>query len=189
MSGRTALGLLLATALLLPHNAWAKHKAKKSADKNKRTAMELKSSAFSPNGEIPKKHTCQAEDASPMLFWSNVPAGAKSLALICDDPDAPVGTWVHWVIYDIPASLHGLPENVPKKETVLEGAAQGANDFGRIGYGGPCPPPGSFHRYFFKLYALDKTLGLQAGASKAEVLRAMEGRVLAQAELVGRFRR
>jgi Raf kinase inhibitor-like YbhB/YbcL family protein len=118
-----------------------------------------------------------------------VPDGAKSLALICDDPDAPMGTWVHWVIYDMPVSVSGLPEGVPKTETSLGGAKQGTTDFKRIGYGGPCPPPGKPHRYFFKLYALDSTSGLEPGAKKAELLRAIEGHVLAEGRLMGTYGR
>ncbi len=106
-------------------------------------ALQLTSSAFQSNGDIPKKFTCSAEDVSPVLVWSEAPAGTQAFALVADDPDAPAGTWVHWVIYDLPASAHGLPEGVPKQEIVPGGGYQGRNDFGRIGYGGPCPPPGS----------------------------------------------
>jgi len=152
-------------------------------------ALQLTSSAFQPNSDIPKKFTCSADDVSPALSWTDAPAGTQAFALIADDPDAPAGTWVHWVIYDLPAASRGLPEGLPKQEIVAGGGSQGRNDFGRIGYGGPCPPPGSPHRYFFKLYALSAKTGLNSGATKAALLRAMEGKILGQTELVGKFRR
>jgi len=148
----------------------------------------LFSSAFEPGGFIPSMHTCDGADISPPLSWKNVPAAAKSLALICDDPDAPAGIWVHWVFYDLPANISGLPENIPPKKILENGAKQGINDFRRIGYGGPCPP-GGVHRYFFKLYALDNFLGLPPGATKTELLKTMEGHILEQAELVGKYGR
>jgi hypothetical protein len=156
-------------------------------------ALTITSSAFAPNAAIPAKYTCEGDDVSPALSWTGVPAGAKSLALIMDDPDAPPGTWVHWVLYDLPASATGLPEGVPKKDTLDGGAIQGAcwgvNSFSRVGYYGPCPPPGGPHRYFFKLYALDKALGLAPRATKPDLLNAMKGHILAEAELIGTYRR
>ncbi len=152
-------------------------------------ALKLTSTAFTPSGSIPKKFTCDGPDVSPALAWTDAPAGTQSLSLIMDDPDAPVGTWVHWVLYDLPANTRELPEGVPKDNQLSNGARQGRNDFGRIGYGGPCPPPGPAHRYFFKLYALDAKTNLKAGATKAELERAMKGRILAQAELMGRYQR
>jgi Raf kinase inhibitor-like YbhB/YbcL family protein len=165
-----------------------------SAEKEEKTmALEITSSAFDPNGAIPAKHTCDGEDLSPALSWTGVPEGAKSLVLIMDDPDAPPGTWVHWVLYDLPADTSGLPEGLPKSEKLESGAAHGlcwgVSSFSRVGYYGPCPPPGSPHRYQFKLYALDAVLGLAPRAIKAEVLAAMEGHVLAQGELVGIYER
>ncbi len=151
--------------------------------------LRITSSAFAHGDPIPVKHTCDGEDVSPPLKWGDAPEGTKSFALISDDPDAPVGTWVHWVIYDIPAEVTELPEAVPASEQLDNGARQGRNDFKRIGYGGPCPPRGNPHRYFFKLYALDTFLGLKPGAKKKDVLRAMEGHVLAQAELMGTYKR
>jgi Raf kinase inhibitor-like YbhB/YbcL family protein len=152
-------------------------------------ALTLSTSAFKPGGEIPRQHTCEGADQSPALTWSGAPAGTKSFALIADDPDAPVGTWVHWVVYDLPGDATGLPQGVPAKDTVSGDGKQGVNDFRKVGYGGPCPPPGKPHRYFFKLYALDAPTKLQARAIKAEVLRAIEGHVLAQAELMGTYKR
>ncbi|MGH9863161.1 MAG: YbhB/YbcL family Raf kinase inhibitor-like protein [Candidatus Acidiferrales bacterium] len=151
--------------------------------------LELKSPAFSPGGDIPKKFTCDGPDLSPALSWTDPPVGTQSFTLIVDDPDAPVGTWVHWVFYDLPPSARSLPEARPKTSDLEGGARQGRNDFGRIGYGGPCPPPGPPHRYFFKLYALSAELGLKPGATKADVEKAMKGKILAQAELMGRYKR
>src|SRR5262245_5172768 len=152
-------------------------------------ALQLQSSAFKPGSEIPQKFTCQGNDVSPALSWSGAPAGAKSFALIADDPDAPVGTWVHWVLYDLPATAAQLPENVSKTEKLSSGGTQGITDFKKTGYGGPCPPPGKPHRYFFKLYALDAALNLKPGVTKAEVEKAMKGHILAQAELMGTYKR
>ncbi len=152
-------------------------------------AFELKTSAFQSGGDILKRFTCDGADVSPALSWSDPPAGTQSFALISDDPDAPVGTWVHWVIYDLPPTARQLPEDVPKEGEVAGGGRQGTNDFRRIGYGGPCPPPGKPHRYFFKLYALDTKLNLKAGATKKDVEQTMKGHILAQAELMGRYRR
>ena len=152
-------------------------------------AMQISSPAFSAGESIPKKFTCDGPDVSPKLSWGDSPAKAQSFALIMDDPDAPVGTWVHWVLYDVPADAKELSEAMPKQEQLAGGARQGRNDFGKTGYGGPCPPPGKPHRYFFKLYALDTKLNLKAGATKADVERAMKGHILAQAELIGKYGR
>ena len=158
--------------------------------KEKEMKMEFKltSSAFEEGGMIPKKYTCDAEDVSPPLAWGTVPEGTKSLILICDDPDAPVGTWIHWVLYDIPSDVKELSESVPDDDTLENGAKQGTNDFGNLGYGGPCPPSGT-HRYFFKLYALDSILELEPGKTKAEVLDSMEGHLLAETQLIGKYSR
>ena len=150
--------------------------------------MELTSAAFQPGEMIPTKYTCDGPDVSPPLSWSDPPAGTKSFALISDDPDAPVGTWVHWVMWNVPADTRALEENVPKKESLPNGTKQGTTDFRRIGYGGPCPPSGT-HRYFFKLYALDTTLNLPASTTKKDLEKAMQGHILAQAELMGKYRR
>lgn len=152
-------------------------------------SLQISSTAFSAGETIPKKFTCDGPDVSPRLAWTEPPAKTQSFTLIMDDPDAPVSTWVHWVLYDLPAATKELPEGVAKQEQLPSGARQGRNDFGKIGYGGPCPPPGKPHRYFFKLYALDTKLNLQAGATKAGVEHAMKGHILAQAELIGRYGR
>ncbi len=153
-------------------------------------ALSIVSPAFAPNGEIPLKYTCEGEDVSPPLEWSGVPEGTKSLALIVDDPDAPDPkaprmVWVHWVLYNIPASASGLPEAVPPGG-LPAGTKQGLNDWKRTGYGGPCPPIGR-HRYFHKLYALDAILPDLGTPTKKDLEKAMEGHVLAQAELVGTY--
>ena len=151
--------------------------------------MQISSSAFSEGGTIPKKFTCDGPDASPQLSWSGAPASTQSFALIMDDPDAPVGTWVHWVAYNLPASARQLPEGVPKSDAIPGGGVQGLNDFRKTGYGGPCPPPGKPHRYYFKLYALDSMLNLKPGTTKKAVEQAMQGHILAQAEVMGKFKR
>jgi Raf kinase inhibitor-like YbhB/YbcL family protein len=150
--------------------------------------MEIKSSAFKEGEIIPGKYTCDNIDISPPLVWSQVPAGTKTFALICDDPDAPMGTWVHWVIFNLPGNILELSENVPKSEVLKNGAKQGRNDFRNIGYGGPCPPGGT-HRYYFKIYALDKELDSKPGITKKDLLKAMEGHILASGQLMGRYKR
>lgn len=152
-------------------------------------SLELKSPDFTSGGNIPKQFTCDGTDISPALGWSAPPAATQSFALIADDPDAPVGTWVHWVIFDLPPNLRNLPQNFPKSEQSADGSAQGRNDFRKIGYGGPCPPPGKPHRYFFKLYALDTKLNLKPGATKKDLERAMQGHIIAQGEYMGRYSR
>lgn len=154
-------------------------------------AFALTSTAFGDGTAIPAKHTCDGADVSPPLAWTDPPARATAFVLIADDPDAPRGTWVHWVLFDMPASTTQLPENVARSDTPagLGDAHQGRNDFHKTGYGGPCPPPGSAHRYFFKLYALDAPLALRAGATKQDVERAMQGHVLGTAQLMGTYAR
>jgi Raf kinase inhibitor-like YbhB/YbcL family protein len=152
-------------------------------------SFQISSTSFPANEMIPKKFTCAGQDVSPQLSWKGAPSGTKTFALIMDDPDAPAGTWVHWVLYNLPANIQELPEDVEKQEQLSNGALQGRNDFRKTGYGGPCPPAGKPHRYFFKLYALDANLDLKAGASKADVERAMQNHTLGHAELVGRFGR
>ncbi|MBN2159027.1 MAG: YbhB/YbcL family Raf kinase inhibitor-like protein [Spirochaetes bacterium] len=143
------------------------------------------STAFKEGEMIPARYTCDDRDVSPQLSWSNVPAGAKSIALICDDPDAPAGTWVHWVVFNIPPTAKELIEGVG---ALPAGAKQGINDFRKLDYGGPCPPGGT-HRYYFKIYALDAVIDLKEGASKSALLKAMEGRILAQGQLMGKYKR
>jgi Raf kinase inhibitor-like YbhB/YbcL family protein len=151
--------------------------------------MQITSPMFSSGAEVPKRNTCDGENFSPQLSWDASPAGTRSLAVIADDPDAPRGTFTHWVLYNLPAAAPGLPEHVAPQATLPDGSAQGRNDFGRIGYGGPCPPPGRPHRYFFRVFALDTRLDLKPGATREELERAMQGHVLAQGELMGRYGR
>lgn len=151
-------------------------------------AIHLTSNAFTEGAMIPQRYSCDGENISPPLFWTGVPSGTRSLALICDDPDAPVGTWDHWVLYNIPADATGLPESVPEKAVLDTGAVHGSNSWGRIGYGGPCPPGGT-HRYFFKIFALDTLLDLKSGATTSQLLETMEGHILGQGQLMGRYRR
>jgi len=148
-------------------------------------ALKLTSPMFAHGEAIPKLYTCDGEDISPPLVWSDAPAGTQSFALICDDPDAPAGVWDHLILFNIPASATGLPEGIAER---TDGSVYGKNSWRRLDYGGPCPPSGT-HRYFFRLYALDTTLDLKAGASKREVERAMQGHILAQAELLGTYTR
>jgi len=150
--------------------------------------IQITSSAFSEGGMIPERYTCDGRDVSPDLNWDGIPEETRTLALICDDPDAPVGTWVHWVLFNIPAKQTGLPAEVVSKAELAGGAKHGINDFQRPGYGGPCPPGGT-HRYFFKLYALDIELDLDSGATKARLEEAMQGHILAEGQLMGRYSR
>jgi len=151
--------------------------------------LSLSSTAFKGGEIIPVKYTCEGQDVSPPLMWSELPQGTQSLALIVDDPDAPVGVFTHWVLFNIPPDSGKLPEAVPTQAQLPSGALQGKNDFGRVGYGGPCPPPGRPHRYCFTLYALDRVLDLKAGVSKKQVLDAMQGHILAQGQLIGTYQR
>jgi len=154
------------------------------------TAMSIivNSTAFKEGEIIPTKFTCDGENVSPALEWSGIPRGTKSLALIADDPDAPRGTWVHWVLFNIPANLNGLPENIPPQSTLKNGARHGINDSRKIGYDGPCPPGGT-HRYYFKLYVLDVELSLETGATKAQLIKAMDGHILGEGQLMGKYKR
>jgi Raf kinase inhibitor-like YbhB/YbcL family protein len=149
----------------------------------------IASRGFEHGATIPRRHTGDGPDLSPALDWTEPPAGTQSFALVADDPDAPAGTWVHWVAYNIPGELRGLDENVPRGPDLDNGMRQGLNDFRKYGYGGPAPPPGKAHRYFFKLYAVDCVLDLPAGARKENLVKAMDGHVLATAELMGRYQR
>jgi Raf kinase inhibitor-like YbhB/YbcL family protein len=156
--------------------------------KENKAEIKLTSTAFKEGQPIPPTYTCDGVNISPPLEWSGVPKTAKTVAVIADDPDAPAGTWVHWVLYNLPADNIGLVENLPATENLAAGGFQGKNDFEKIGYGGPCPPSGT-HRYFFKIFALDSELALKAGATKAELMKAMEGHVVLQGQLMGTYRR
>ncbi len=150
--------------------------------------FQIFSEAFKYGDFIPVKYTCDGRDISPPLKWSNIPKGTKMLVLIMEDPDAPIGTFTHWLIYDIPATTDGLIENFPKKP-VVSGIKQGINDFGKVGYGGPCPPPGKPHRYFFKLYALDKKIDLPPKLKKSQLIKSINGHIIGSCELMGLYGR
>jgi Raf kinase inhibitor-like YbhB/YbcL family protein len=152
-------------------------------------ALELTSSAFHESDFIPAKYTGDGADVSPPLKWTQPPAETKSLALICDDPDAPMGTWVHWVVYNIPPTTLEFAEAMPKDASLPDDIRQGRTDFGSTGYGGPAPPKGKPHRYYFKLYALNSTIDLKPGATKADLLKAIKGKVIAEASLMGKYQR
>ena len=151
--------------------------------------IQITSTAFTEGDPIPQKYTCDSDNISPPLAWTGIPAQAKTLALIVDDPDAPVGVWVHWVMFDMPPDLNSIPEGVAKTPIVAGVGSQGNTDFRKPGYGGPCPPKGKPHRYFFRLYALDSLLNLPAGAKRAELDQAMRGHILATGQLIGTYGR
>lgn len=151
--------------------------------------LKLTSDAFRDGEVIPTRHSCEGDDLSPPLSWSNVPDGTRAFALICEDPDAPVGTWDHWVIFNLPGELTSLPEGVTAEADLGEGVGRGLNSWQRTGYGGPCPPPGKPHRYFFRLYALAATVDLSDGATKQELLEAIKPLTLGHTELMGTFSR
>jgi Raf kinase inhibitor-like YbhB/YbcL family protein len=173
-----------------------------TAENPARQSIPLRSPAFADGGMIPRTFTCDGSDRSPPLDWSGVPSSAQSLVLICDDPDAPLGTWSHWVVINLDPRVRALNEGIPPEETFAAVTAetpgsadgkpprarQGTNDFGKIGYGGPCPPRGT-HRYFFRLYALDVLLELGASATRNQVLKSIEGHILAEGRLMGKYRR
>ncbi|HEY43786.1 MAG TPA: YbhB/YbcL family Raf kinase inhibitor-like protein [Anaerolineae bacterium] len=148
----------------------------------------LSSPAFEEGAPIPRKYSCDGEDISPPLYWTDPTEDIMSFALISDDPDAPVGTWVHWVLYNLPADTRSLPEAFPSDLELPDGTKNGENSWRRLGYGGPCPPGGT-HRYFFKLYALDTLLEMASGVTKDQLLQAMEGHIIAETELMGTYTR
>ena len=149
----------------------------------------ISSSAFSNGSSIPKKFTCDGPDVSTQLAWTEAPAATKSFALLVDDPDAPVGNWNHWTMWNLPATQHGVAEGINKDARLSDGTEQGRNDFGKTGYNGPCPPPGKPHRYYFKVFALDARLAIEAGARKKELETAINGHILGHAEWMGRYGR
>jgi len=186
------LRVFLIIALLVLLSGCISDQPEQEAKTDEETIMEqisISSDAFNDGSSLPVEHTCDGEDRSPALSWDTVPAGTQSIALLVDDPDAPGKTWVHWVIYNLPSNTIGLPAAVPKNKTLDDGSLQGKNDFSRIGYNGPCPPPGKPHRYFFKVYALDTTLNLKSGATKSQLEAAMSGHILTQVEMIGEYGR
>jgi hypothetical protein len=181
---RIACLLVLASSTIIVHGQSAS-----TAKGGHAMPFTLTSPAFATAAMIPDQYTCKGQDISPALEWSNPPAKTASFALLMDDPDAPAGDWVHWVLWDVPASKHALSENVAKSEQLDDGSHQGRNSFNRVGYSGPCPPPGQRHRYFFRLYALDSKVTVSPGADRAALEAAMKGHVLATTEYVGTFHR
>jgi Raf kinase inhibitor-like YbhB/YbcL family protein len=155
----------------------------------KTMSLTVTSTSFRSGGDIAKKFSCDGEDVSPQISWSGAPEGSKAFVLIAEDPDAPAGTWTHWVLYDVPAATTSFDEGLSKAEQLPDGLKQGRNDFRKIGYNGPCPPAGKPHRYFFRLYALDRILNVKPGAARSEIEKAMQGHILAQGEYMGRYRR
>jgi len=149
--------------------------------------MSLTSAAFQDGGRIPYTYTCEGDDISPPLAWSGAPVAARSYALVCEDPDAPRGTWIHWVLYNIPGDGVELGKAVPTLPELPSGARHGRNTAGDLAYAGPCPPPGKPHRYFFRLYALDISLNLPPGATRAELEKAMDQHIVAQGTLMGLY--
>jgi len=180
----TALAVLVACASPLGERA-----STQPTEKGATMSIQVTSSAFREGETIPTKYTCDGEDVSPPLRWSGLPSNTKSVAIVMEDPDAPSGTFTHWVIYDIPGNVSELPEGVPARDTVLGAAKQGINSFNRLGYRGPCPPRGSTHRYFFHVYALDAELGLGPGVAKSQVMSSLQGHILAEGQLMGRYGR
>ena len=179
--------LLLALLFAVPFLASCRHHEQAIAAATGAT-LNLSSDSLK-DGMLPKEFTCDGDDKSPALAWTHPPEGAKSLALTLIDPDAPGGTFTHWVLFNLPANINGLPEGVPKQGQLAHGGRQGKSDFGKVGYGGPCPPAGAAHRYVFTLYALDTELDVPAGAPRDHVEAAMTGHVVAKSELVGRYAR
>jgi Raf kinase inhibitor-like YbhB/YbcL family protein len=184
-----ALILIIVGSVLAADGRHISTTASFSGNGGNNVALTISSKSFANGGVIPKKYTCDAGDVSPDLSWNEPPTGAKSFALLADDPDAPVGNWNHWTLWNAPAELRGLPEGTSKAAQLSDGTQQGMNDFRKIGYNGPCPPPGKPHRYYFKLYALDAKLTLKENSGKRELEAAMKGHVLAQAEWMGRYGR
>ncbi len=186
MNSRTSSVLVVALFGCLAFTSYA---AEAQSPKEPAMNIQLTTTAFSEAQPIPVKYTCSGQDVSPPLKWSNAPAGTKSFALIVDDPDAPVGIWTHWVIFNLPPTTTSLPENMSKSPELPDGAKQGMNDFHHIGYGGPCPPRGYVHHYHLQIYALDAMLDLKSGATRKELLKAMEGHILGEGRLIGTFQR
>ena len=180
---RTLIFSALALSVILTSASVSFAKGKKEAK------LEIASTSFKPGGEIPKKYTADGEDVSPQIVISALPAGTQSLTLSCEDPDAPVGTWFHWLIWDISPSTTELKEGVATKEELSDGSKQGQNDFKKTGYNGPSPPKGPAHHYHFKVFALDKKLDLRANSDKTDFYKAIEGHVLGTGEVMGIYGR
>jgi Raf kinase inhibitor-like YbhB/YbcL family protein len=183
------IGILLLLALAWRDARVAGGTSVEAAEGTGAGVLAVSTTAFLSGGAIPRSYTCDGEGTSPDLSWTGAPAGVQSFAVIADDPDAPSGTFTHWLIWNSPAQSKGLEKGVPNDETLTDGARQGRNGFGRIGYAGPCPPPGTMHRYFFKVFALDRKLDVRADAGRDELDSAMNGHVLAQGRVMGTYGR
>ncbi len=186
---KIVVAILIAVIVVLSFSALYLGLIQKPQEVAPRRRFTLTSEAFKDGSRIPAKYTCEGLDISPPLSWEDYPPETKSFVLIVEDLDAPGGVFTHWLVYNIPPEVNSLEEGIKPVERLSSGIMQGINDFGRIGYGGPCPPPGKPHRYVFKLYALDITLDLKPGVSKKELLQAMEGHILAEATLTGIYSR
>jgi Raf kinase inhibitor-like YbhB/YbcL family protein len=185
----SAAGAAVIVALLLAIHFGSVAAPSPSPQEGKKMSLTISSPSFTNGGDIAKKFTCDGADVSPQLSWSDPPAESKTFALLADDPDAPVGNWNHWTMWNLPQTLRGLPEGVSKDGRLPDGSQQGLNDFRKTGYNGPCPPRGKPHRYYFKLFALDTALDLKPSAGKKDLEAAMKGHILAQAEWMGRYGR
>jgi Raf kinase inhibitor-like YbhB/YbcL family protein len=184
-----SLYALLVVELPLRHQVAGSTLTFSSSTTDQTMSLTISSPSFSNGGAIDKKFTCDGVDVSPQLNWNEPPTGTQTFALLTDDPDAPVGNWNHWAIWNLPSNLRSLPEGVSKNARLPDGSAQGMNDFHKTGYNGPCPPAGKPHRYYFKLFALDIKLNLNSEAGKPELERAMKGHILARAEWMGTYKR
>ncbi len=180
--------VLMVAAVLLCCSCEDRQANEKTEGGKEMEEIKITSSAFEEGGMIPSKYTCDGANVSPPLLWTGVPEGAASIAIISDDPDAPMGTWVHWVLYNLPGQTKELAQDFPPDETLPDGTRQGVTDFGSTGYGGPCPPSGT-HRYFFKIYALDTKIDIVSVINKKDLVKAMEGHILAQGQLMGKYKR
>lgn len=186
----SGLAVVLIFALLGGQTTFAADDREKTPEVDEGdTEMKIMSSAFNEGEPIPRVYTCDGKDLSPPLSWEEAPDGTRSLVLIGDDPDAPMGTWVHWVLYNIPPDTTALAQGMPTDTALEDGSKQGVTDFGRPGYGGPCPPKGKPHRYFFKLYALDTLLEFEGKVKKEDVEKAMKDHILAEAQIMGTYQR
>lgn len=181
--------LLLAALMVFSSTVIACAREEPASQNGGKVTLSLSSTAFKEGGEIPVKYTCDGQDISPPLVWDEPPHLTQAFALIVDDPDAPGDVFTHWIIFNLPANVHELGEGIPTQERLENGALQGKNDFGRIGYGGPCPPRGPAHRYRFTIYALDKPLDLEPGVSKKQLIDAVKGHILAQGQLISIYQR
>ncbi|MDP4199423.1 MAG: YbhB/YbcL family Raf kinase inhibitor-like protein [Bacteroidota bacterium] len=186
---KSTLFLILILSGACKMNSQQRSYADTSATMVMAQTMTMTSNAFKNDESIPQRYSCQGDNLSPALSWGNTPNGTNSYALVCEDPDAPHGTFIHWVVYNIPAGEHGLGENIPKKNVLPNGTRQGKNGAGQTGYSGPCPPAGKAHRYYFRLYALDSHINIAGDVTRDKLMSAIEGHVLGEGEIMGTYQR